>query len=361
MGAHHRTRASFTLTLALALLLDFSLSACSRTDDELPRRELVLYSSVDDELLREVIRIYEAESGVSVLVVGDTEATKTTGLVMRLIAEKGAPRADVWWSSEAFGTIRLAQDGVLERYTSTTGEAEFVGEWPPRLRGANGAWYGFAQRARVIAYSPSRVGESDIPRTLADLTGRRWKGRVGMARPAFGTTRGQMGALMHQWGRTAFGRWASAMRENDLRLYDGNASVVRAIAQGEIDAGITDTDDVWSAERNDWDIKLVYESADPHAGDGLWPSNGPMVIPNTAGIVHGAPHPSQARAFMDFLVSARCENLIASSASRNVPVIPVAKELHPELVIPGAWLPDLKEAADAIPEALRIWDEAFGP
>ncbi len=349
------------LAMGGALVCALMLGACSRPSDEAPQRELVLYSSVDDELLREVVEAYEQESGVKVLLVGDTEATKTTGLVMRLIAEKDSPKADVWWSSEAFGTIQLTREGVLEPYTSLLGEAEFVGEWPPRLRASRGEWYAFAQRARVIAFSPKRVSEEDIPVSLADLTDPKWKGRVGMARPAFGTTRGQMGALLDQWGKTAFVRWGEAMEANNIRLYDGNASVVRAIAEGEIDAGLTDTDDVWSAQRNDWAVELVYEIIDPHAGDGVWASNGAMVIPNTAGVVRGGANPEQARAFMDFLLSARTESRIASSASRNVPVIPVAIELHPDLVIPNAWLPDLERVADAIAPALELWDESRGP
>lgn len=347
-----------------ALLLGASalfIPACSRPDDQQPTRELVLYSSVDDELLREVVRAYELETGIRVRLVGDTEATKTTGLVLRLIAEKGSPKADVWWSSEAMGTIRLSGEDVLERYTSDTGEAEFVGEWPPRLRGERGDWYGFAQRARVIAYSPARVDAESVPRSLADLTDPRWKGRIGMARPSFGTTRGHLGALMDQWGRTAFAAWVSAMSDNRIRLYDGNASVVRAIAEGEIDAGLTDTDDVWSGQRNGWEVELVYETQDPHTGNGRWPSNGPMVIPNTAGVVRGGPSPGEARRFLDFLVSARTESRIAQSSSGNVPVTPVARELHPELVIPGAWLPDQQRAARAVPEALEIWDERFKP
>ncbi len=338
-----------------------ALQACTKTSQEAPTRELVLYSSVDDELLREVVGAYEAETGVRVLVVGDTEATKTTGLVMRLIAEKDAPKADVWWSSEAFGTIKLAREGVLERYTSRKGEAEFVGEWPPRLRASRGEWYGFALRARVIAYSPTRVPEAEIPGSLADLTRPGWKGRVGMARPAFGTTRGQMGALMDQWGRTAFGRWVRAMRANDIRLYDGNASVVRAIAEGEIDAGLTDTDDVWSAQRNGWKVEMIYEMKDPHAGDGLWASNGAMVIPNTVGVVRGGPNPFEARLFVDYLLSARTDVRIASSASRNVPVTPLGQKMHPGLVIPNAWVPDLERAEGAIAEALEIWDEGGAP
>ena len=77
--------------------------------------------------------------------------------------------------------------------------------------------------------------------------------------------------------------------------------------------------------------------------------------------MRGGPNPAEARRFLDFLISARTESRIAQSVSRNVPVTPVARELHPELVIPNAWTPDLERAAEAVPEALEIWDQRFSP
>ncbi len=79
----------------------------------------------DDYLLREMIAAFEKETGIDVLEVGDTEATKTVGLYTRLVDEKDAPRADVWWSNEPFYTVRLAEQGVLEPYESVSGERSF--------------------------------------------------------------------------------------------------------------------------------------------------------------------------------------------------------------------------------------------
>jgi iron(III) transport system substrate-binding protein len=95
----------------LLCILAVCTLACSRQPP--PGGEVVLYSSVDDFLLREVVAAFEAESGVRVRLVGDTEATKTTGLVERLLAERGRPREDVWWSS------RARRDTALRRSTAS--------------------------------------------------------------------------------------------------------------------------------------------------------------------------------------------------------------------------------------------------
>jgi iron(III) transport system substrate-binding protein len=315
--------------------------------------EVVLYSSVDDFLLREVVAAFEKETGVRVRLVGDTEATKTTGLVERLLSERSRPRADVWWSSEPFGTIRLSREGLLEVYASTAVPAD----WP--LRGARGDWYGFANRARVIVYNTARVSEDEAPRRLGELVEPRFRGRIGIARPQFGTTRGHMGYVLDACGGEAFAAWVAGLKANQVRIYDGNASVVRGVAQGEVDVGLTDTDDVWSGQRNQWPVAMVYETADAQRGEGLC-SPGPMLVPNTVALVKGGPNPEAARRLIDFLLSPQVERMMARSDSRNIPVRAEVAAEFPSLLVPDGRGGDLEAIAERIPEALRLWDEAMG-
>src|SRR5712691_9923213 len=59
---------------------------------------VVVYTSVDDVFARPIAEQFEKETGIKVNLVPDTEETKSTGLLNRLIAEKGRPQADVFWS-----------------------------------------------------------------------------------------------------------------------------------------------------------------------------------------------------------------------------------------------------------------------
>ncbi|MEO1007714.1 MAG: extracellular solute-binding protein [Planctomycetota bacterium] len=331
---------------------------CERAE---PGERVVLYSSADGYLLREVVADFEDATGIRVDVVGDTEATKTTGLVERLLAEREAPRADVWWSSEPYQTVRLADAGVLAPYTSAPNEAE-LDPWPAGLRDAEGRWYGFASRARVIAYASDRLDAADVPRRIADLTADAWRGRVGMARPEFGTTRGHVAAILAADRPEVLERWLASMRANGMRIYDGNATVVAAIARGEIDVGLTDTDDVYAAQRNGWRVDFVFEAADDPLTDPLPPtSRGPLLMPNTVGLVAGGPNPDAAGRLIDYLLSERASRVIAASDSRNFPVRP---ELRAELglELPAeAWTIDPAIVARAMPEAMEVCDRALAP
>ncbi|MDQ7013081.1 MAG: extracellular solute-binding protein [Planctomycetota bacterium] len=346
-----------------------TLGGCGRRGDSGAdgAGEVMLYSSVDDFVLRDVVRDFERATGVTVRLLGDTEATKTTGLIERLVAERDEPRADVWWSSEPFGTIRLAEMGLFEPAGVTPPEVV-----DPLLRGkldaADGSWFGFGLRARVLAVREGRFAEEEIPRRLRELTDARFRGRVGMARPRFGTTRGHMAALLELAGASAFRGWLEAMVANGLKIYDGNSTVVRAVSEAEIDICLTDTDDVWASQRNGGRVRAVFELADADAGgdadtatraQGL-PSAGPMLIPNTVAMVRHGPNAESARRLIEFLLGGRAEEILAKSSSHN---IPVRREAFPDLAafaVPGGWLPDLASVAALDARAMVLCDSVLG-
>lgn len=327
--------------------------------------EVVLYSSVDEPLLREVVEIYRRERSGRVLLVGDTEATKTTGLLQRLVAERDSPRCDVWWSNEAFSTIGLARQGVLEPL-GIAAALRGLG-WPSELIGADDQWIGFAQRARVIAYNTDRIAAAEAPTALADLLRPGLKDRIGMARPQFGTTRGHVAALVAVHGPDATEAFLGALKAHGIRQYDGNSLVVRAVAQGEIDVGLTDTDDVFAGQRNGWPVAYTLERFDESpTGSGL-PSIGPLVIPNTVARIRNGPASRPGRATKDvadslveFLLSERVESHLALSEARNIPVRPGIDPGAHAVRIERPMAVRLEDVEARIDEALAIVARTLG-
>jgi iron(III) transport system substrate-binding protein len=292
---------------AILLVCSVAFAAGCRRDN---RPTVVLYVSADEYVARQVIDAFEKEHGIRVLMVGDTEVKKTTGLVDRLRAEKHKPQADVFWSSEVFMTIDLANEGVLEPFASAE-----TANWPAQFKDAEGRWYGFASRARVIAYAPDRVPEEAIPDSWMDLTDSRFKGRIVMADPRFGTTGGHLAAMKVFWTREIMPGYYEAflegLAENEVRLLpSGNAGVVEAVVSGEADLGMTDTDDVWAAQAAGKRVKYVYPVHSIEMGaTGV----GTLLIPNTVALVKGAPHPKQAATLKDFFMSEKVERMHSPS------------------------------------------------
>lgn len=292
--------------------------------------KVVLYVSADDHVTRPVVRAFEEETGFRVQVVPDTEEMKTTGLGNRLIAERDNPQADVFWSSEIFNTVRLAEEGVVER------------------------WREFAARARVIVYSPKRLAEADIPRTWMDLTRPRFRGRIVIADPRFGTTGGHLAAMKAYWSRTGGAGYYEAflmgLADNEVRMLPGgNAAVVRAVAEGEADLGLTDTDDVWAAQARGFAVELVYPRHDLEGAEG----GGTLLIPNTAALVRGGPNPAPAARLVEFLASERVERMLAESSSHNVPLRPDVAAQYPQYAVPDPLEVDYERAAALMPGAIE--------
>jgi len=292
-------------------MLGIGLVACKRKAVGTIKRDssgsIVLYVSADDALFRPVIKSFEDKSGVKVQIVGDTEATKTFGLVRRLLDEKEKPKADVLWSSEPIGVIRLAEAGVFRPV-------------PASIDPTKPLWLPLAYRARVIAFHTDRLDGEAQPRRLGDLLKPELKGKVGLARPQFGTTRTHMAALLTQYGEEQFETFVRALKANDAKLYDGNSMVVQAIAQGEISAGLTDFDDVEAGKAENWKVEGRGGTAELRASK-PGESDGPMlVMPHVLGIVAHAGAPDAARdaradEFAAFLLSDEVQRLFVSSGA----------------------------------------------
>ncbi len=344
--------------LALAFIGAMLTTGCSQSEQD-NQPAVTLYSSVDDFLLREVVDDFEAQSGIRVELVGDTEATKTTGLMQRLLAERDAPRADVWWSSEPFATERLAREGILAPMPGSI-TSSLPETWPEDLIAEH--WIGFALRSRVFVVRTGAL--DDPPTTLAELTDERYRGQVAIARPEFGTTRGHVAALVEAWGAEGFEAWLRAMVDNDLRVYSSNSAVVRAVAQGEVLIALTDTDDIWAGQRNGWPIEAVYEAMPPEAGSpeaqAPFPSTGPLLLPNTVGLVQGSPNPEHARTLIEFLLSPRTAERIAQSDSHNLPIRPELRSKYQQWGPPEGVPVRVGPVADAVPEALAIVERVLG-
>jgi iron(III) transport system substrate-binding protein len=309
------------------------------------QRRVVLYCSVDQGYAEPIIAEFEKISGIKVLARFDTEATKTLGLVQRIRAEAASPVADVFWSNEVFYTIRLAREGLLSGC-----ESEKAADRPALFRDSDCLWYGFALRGRVIGYSSERVAASEAPKSLEDALDSKWKGRLVMAEPEFGTTGGDVASWFAHYGSARAKEILERLKANEVRLVAGNSTAVRMVATGQADICFTDTDDVYAAQRNGWLVAMNFLD---QGGAGA------LAIPNTAAIIKGAPHPAEAAELMEFLLGERVEELLAQSDSHNYPTHPSVAERYKEYAIPKPLKVEYGRIADELAGAIKAAREVL--
>lgn len=274
--------------------------------------EVVVYTSLDAEFSEPVLREFTDATGIHALPKFDTESTKTVGLAEAIIAERGRPRCDVFWNNEVLHTLRLEELGLLEAY-----QPPLAAEYPAAHRSRIGTWHGFAARARILIVNTRLVAETERPKSIHDLTDPKWKDKVGIAKPLFGTTATHAACLFEAWGDEKAKTFFRALKQN-AQVMAGNKQVAMAVAAGQLTFGLTDTDDAIGELEKGLDVTIVYPDQQT---DGL----GTLFIPNTLAIIKGCPHPAHARTLVDFLLSPAIEEQLANSASAQIPLHPNAK------------------------------------
>lgn len=273
-----------------------------------------------------ILKDFEKQTGIKVKAVYDSEAVKSVGLVNRLRAEAKHPQADVFWNNEMARSMQLAKDGVTEK---------------PKF---------FAARARVLVYNTQLVKPEEAPQSVFDLTAPKWRGKVAMAYPLFGTTATHAAMLFATLGENASRRYYESLKANDVRLFEGNSIACEQVAQGQCLVGITDTDDFWERKSNGSPIEMIYP--DQQAAKDANPL-GCAIIPNALALTKKCPHLENARKLMEFLLSREVEQKLAFGPSHQIPML--ADDIP---VPPGTkGLAELKVMSldyDALPDTLAL-------
>ena len=255
--------------------------------------------------------------------------------------------------------MALAAERVTEPFraagasAAASGSASAVDAWPAQWRDPDGRWHAFAGRARVIVYAPDRVAVP--PETWTQLVAPRWRGKIAMADPRFGTTRSHLGAMKAYWDTHAmpgyYEAFAEGLAENMPRiLTSGNAGVIDAVARGEADIGLTDTDDVFAAQARGLKLSMVFPR---HARDSGTVGGGTLAIPNTVAVVAGCPHPDAARRFVEFMLSPETERELARMPAHHAPLVTARRQ--DDLEIPDPLMVDAGAMASAADEAVAAF------
>ena len=311
------------------------------------KKEVVIYTSLDQIFSEPILKQFENKTGVSVRAVYDTEASKTTGLVNRMMAESDNPQADVFWNSEVARTIILKKKHLLAPYFSPSAV-----DIPIQFKDKDGYWTGFAARARILIYNTELVDVRDVPKSIFELVNPKWKDQVALANPLFGTTATHVAALFIVLGDERAKAYLKALRDNGVVIVPGNSTSRDRVRDGELKIGFTDTDDANIAIREGKPVRVIYPDA-----EGV----GTLLVPNTVALVKGAPHPEDAKRLIDYLLSKEVESTLSFSGSAQMPLRSNVKtpEYVPSFESIRAMQVNYEEIADRIEDTGRFLEQLF--
>ncbi len=223
----------------------------------------------------------------------------------RVRSETANPQADVWYGGPRAIFARGAADGLLAPYRPA-----WAGAVPPASRDSRDLYFGVYRTAPVLVFNSAAVAAADAPRDWDDLLDPRWKGKILIRDPlASGTMRTLFSMILARsvaaTGSTDQGfAWLRRLDAQTKEYLQNPALLIQKLDRREGLITVWElTDMLWQKQRG---APLDYR----------FPASGTPVIDDSIGLVKGAPHPAEARLFIDFVGSVEGQQLAAREAFR---------------------------------------------
>jgi iron(III) transport system substrate-binding protein len=297
-------------TAAAVLSLAPVLSSCSILNPP----DLVIYNAQHEELMTEIVPIFEDKTGLDV----ELRNGKDLELANQLVAEGGDSPADVFLTENS-PAMSIVDNADLFAPVSEAALEPIPEEYVP----SSGNWTGILARSTVAMYNTSALSEEDMPDSILDFAEPEWAGRVGFS-PTGADFQAIVSAVLATEGEEATREWLAGLAENGTVL-DNNLVVMQSVNEGDVDAGIAYhyywyRDQKESGENSDDTALHFFGDQDP----------GAFVSISGAGVLASSENPGNAQRFVEFLTSLEGQQAMADSYALEYPLNPEAR-LDPEV------------------------------
>ena len=191
-------------------------------------RSVTVYAGRSENLIGPPLEAFACQTGTTV----ETRWGSSTDLALLLAEEGDRTSADVFLSRSP-GPVGFLESRDL---LGTVG-ADVLALSSEQNRSKSGTWVGFSGRKRVLVHNLDSVAPAELPQSVFDLTGERYRDRVAI--PATnGSFLDWFTVFRDQHGTDAATEWLDGMVANGARYYPNNRSIVEAASRGEIDMGL---------------------------------------------------------------------------------------------------------------------------
>ena len=278
-----------------------SLSVCAA--------EVVVYSARNEQLIKPLFDAYTKETGVQIKFITDKEGA----LLQRLKAESHNTPADILLTVDAGNLWEAAREGLLKPVQSRALAANV----PAYLRDPDNQWFGLSVRARTLFYNTQKVQPSEFS-TYEDLGNAKWKGRLCLRSSKKVYNQSLVAMMIAEHGEAKTEQIVKSWVANlATEPFPDDTKMLEAVAAGQCDVGIANTYYFGRLMEKKPDLPLAV----------FWPNqkaNGVHVNISGAGIVKHAKHEKDAVALLEWLTSAKAQNLFAD-VNMEYPVNPAVK------------------------------------
>ena len=263
-----------------------------------------------------------------------------------LEAERASPRADTAYYSGAIG-FQAAKKGLHQPYKPKGWDAI-----PASLKDPDGLWWAVHVGHIALLVNTEALGDVPVPRSFTDLLDPRYAGMVVYDDPRIhGTGYTFVYGINQVLGGgadlDAGFAYLRALDANILKYAKENS--YNELLRGEIPIWINADGNGLRAKHTDGaPIEVVI------------PDEGTITMPLVMGLVKGAPHAAETRAYLDWLLGPEAQRLFAQSFFRPVMDVSLSSDLVAKLPPASAYakavVPPMAEIAAAADAVKARWE-----
>jgi ABC-type Fe3+ transport system substrate-binding protein len=274
-------------------------------------KDLIIVTSFPKELFETYKKTFEAKHpGVNVVI----NSKQTNAGVTYLRETKAKPEADIFWVSAIDAFQTLDADGLLEKYAPPK---EIMARIPAKIgnfpiHDADGKYFGFAISGYGLMWNKNYMKAHKLapPKEWTDLTQPRYYNHLIISAPSrSGTTHLTVETILQAYGWEK--GWALLLNSggNFGSITERSFGVPEAVITGQYGIGVVIDFFGLSAIASGQPVEFAYPSLT-------------SVVPASVGIVKGGPNPQDARAFVNYLLSADGQMVLFTPEIARLPVIP---------------------------------------
>ncbi len=298
------------VALAATLLTASTLSGCSVFGSP----DLVIYNAQHEQLLDEIVPLFEKESGLDV----ELRSSNDLEMANQIVEEGKDSPADVFLTENSPAMSIVDNAGLFAELP----EAAYA-SIPEQYVADDKTWTGFLGRSTVAMYNTDSMTDADLPASLMDFAKPEWKGRVSFS-PTGADFQAIVSAVLAIEGEDATAAWLKGLKDNGV-IVQNNLVVMQSVNSGEVDAGIAYSY-YWYRDRqengtdSDSSALHFFGNQDP----------GAFLSISGAGILASSEHQDAAEEFVTWLTGTEAQQAMAESYALEYPLNPDAS-LNPEV------------------------------
>ena len=298
------------LIFFLVLLIIVSSVPLTFAAPKAKKEKLMVYTSMKEQLIGQIRDAFVKKYPN---IQFDYYSAGAGKLMAKLATERQAGNimVDVIWTSEIPDFYQLKREGMLEKYISPEA-AKIVSP----VKDPDGYFTPIRLGTLGIAYNTNYI--KTPPKTWDDLLGKEYADGFGIANPALsGTSMVSVAAMVQNLGWEYFEK----LRANGAKIGKGSGEVVDDTALGDLKACLAvDYITIGKIQKG---ATLGFAYLDKI-----------LVIPSPAAIVKGSKNIEAAKKFIDFMLSAEGQAIIANSLTlpirEDVPIVKNVGLVTPE-------------------------------